>query len=61
MDARKELLLMSAARLYSLGVEVEAAREQVRRLAEQGTPYSAKAMREACRDFFWTGDTVERA
>ncbi len=28
MDARKELLLASAARLYSLGVDLEAARER---------------------------------
>ena len=36
MDTRKELLLLSAARLYSLGVEVEARRERLRRLVEQG-------------------------
>ena len=30
MDGRKDLLLMSAARLYSMGVDLETARERLR-------------------------------
>jgi len=46
-DARR-LLLLSAARLYSLGVDLEGAREDVRRLAASpGTP----GLREAAAAF----------
>lgn len=51
MDYKKDLLLRSAARLYSLGVEVEAAREQLRKLAEQGVPYTSPEMRKALEEF----------
>ncbi len=47
MDFKKDLLLRSAARLYSLGIEVEAAREQLRKLVEQGVPYISPKMRKA--------------
>ena len=51
MDYRKDLLLASAARLYSLGVDLEAARERLRQLVEQGVSYKSVEMREAYRDF----------
>ena len=51
MDYRKELLLASAARLYSLGVELEAARARLKALVEQGTAYDSDEMQEAYRNF----------
>lgn len=51
MDFRKDLLLRSAARLYSLGVEVEASREQLRKLVEQGVPYTSPEMRKALEEY----------
>ena len=51
MDYRKELLLASAARLYSLGVDLEAARARLRELVEQGVGYDSDEMMQAYRDF----------
>lgn len=51
MDSRKDLLLASAARLYSLGVDLEAARERLRKLVEQGFPYDSEEMRAAYQEF----------
>ena len=51
MDFKKDLLLRSAARLYSLGIEVEAAREQLRKLVEQGVLYDSSEMRKALEEF----------
>ena len=51
MDYRKELLLASAARLYSLGVDLEAARARLKELVEQGVSYDAEEMIRAYRDF----------
>lgn len=51
MDYKKDLLLRSAARLYSLGIEVEAAREQLRKLVQQGVPYDSSEMRKALEEF----------
>lgn len=51
MDYKKDLLLRSAARLYSLGIEVEAAREQLRKLVQQGVPYDSLEMRKALEDY----------
>ena len=39
MDFRKDLLLASAARLYSMGVDLESARERLKILVEQGVGY----------------------
>ena len=39
---------MSAARLYSLGVDLEAARERLRQLNEQNTAFDSDEMRQAC-------------
>ena len=51
MDYRKELLLVSAARLYSLGLDLEAARARLRELVEQGVGYDSDEMIQAYRDF----------
>ena len=51
MDGRTDLLLMSAARIYSLGVDLEAARERLNQLAEQGVSCSSQEMLEANQDF----------
>ncbi len=51
LDYRKELLLASAARLYSLGVDLEAARFRLKELAEQGVGYDSDEMMHAYRDF----------
>ena len=51
MDFKKDLLLRSAARLYSLGIEVESAREQLRKLVQQGAPYDSPEMRKALEEF----------
>lgn len=51
MDIRKDLLLKSAARLYSLGVDLEMAREKLKQLVEQGVPYDSKEMKDAYREF----------
>lgn len=51
MENEKDLLLASAARLYSLGVDLEAARERLRQLVEQGVSYSSKEMQVAYQEF----------
>ena len=51
MDARKDLLLKSAARLYSLGVDLEMARDKLKKLVGQGVPYDSKEIKDAYREF----------
>ena len=51
MDNEKDLLIASAARLYSMGIDLEAARDQLRQLVEQGVPYNSDEMRQAVQDF----------
>ena len=51
MDARKDLLLKSAARLYSLGVDLEMTRDKLKKLVDQGVPYDSKEMKDAYREF----------
>lgn len=51
MDYRYELLLASAARLYSLGVDLEAARARLSRLVDEGVSFSSPEMEQAYRDF----------
>ena len=47
----KDLLIASAARLYSMGIDLEAARDRLRQLVEQGVPYSSEEMKQALRNF----------
>ena len=49
--AQKELLVKSAARLYSLGIDLEAAREKVRKLVEAGVGYDSPELLQAFNDF----------
>ena len=51
MNGEKDLLLASAARLYSLGVDLEAARERLRKLVQQGVPYESEEMKTAYLEF----------
>ena len=51
MDYRKDLLLASAARLYSMGVDLEAARDRLRQLVAQGVSYDSDEMRKAYQEF----------
>ena len=51
MDMKKDLLLRSAARLYSLGIEVEGARQRLRELVDQGVAYTSPEMRKALEDY----------
>lgn len=51
MDNNKDLLIASAARLYSMGIDLEAARDQLRQLVEQGVPYSSDEMKQAVQEF----------
>ena len=51
MDARKDLLIKSAARLYSVGVDLEMARDKLKKLVEQGVPYDSAEMRDAYKEF----------
>lgn len=46
-----DLLIMSAARLYSLGLDLEGARERLRTLVEQGVGYDTREMRAALEEF----------
>ena len=51
MDMKKDLLLRSAARLYSLGIEVEVARQRLRDLVDQGVAYTSPELREALENY----------
>ena len=51
MDYRKDLLLASAARLYSMGVDLEAARAKLKELVERGVPYASDQMKQAYQNF----------
>ena len=44
---KKDLLLRSAARLYSIGIDLEGAKEQIRKLASSGVDYSSGQMQAA--------------
>ena len=51
MDQKKELLLKSAARLYSLGIELDAAKETILKLVENGVGYETPKMAQAVRKY----------
>ena len=51
MDNKKDLLIASAARLYSMGIDLEAARDRLRQLVEQGVPYNSDEMKQAVLNF----------
>ena len=45
------MLIASAARLYSMGIDLEAARARLRQLVEQGVPYHSEEMKQAVQEF----------
>ena len=47
----KDLIIASAARLYSMGIDLEAARDRLQQLVEQGVPYHSDEMKQAVQDF----------
>ena len=51
MDNEKDLLIASAARLYSMGIDLEATRDRLRQLVEQGVPYNSEEIKQAVLDF----------
>lgn len=51
MANEEDLLIASAARLYSRGIDLEAARDWLRQLVERGVPYNSDEMRRAVQDF----------
>ena len=51
MECRKDILLASAARLYSIGIDLEAAQEKLRKLVADGVPYESNKMRQAYEEF----------
>lgn len=51
MPTENDLLIMSAARLYSLGVDLEGAREKLRQLVADRVPYESPEMLSAFTDF----------
>lgn len=51
VEYEKELLIKYGARLYSLGIDLEAAKEKVRRLAVQGTPYDSCEMMQSADEY----------
>ena len=51
MDFDQDLLLRSAARLYSLGIDLEGAKEQIKRLVDAGVAYDTPEMRKAVEEY----------
>ncbi|MBQ6757196.1 MAG: hypothetical protein IJP43_09680 [Oscillospiraceae bacterium] len=51
MSIDKELLIMSGARLYSIGVEVEAARAKLKELVDSGVPYTDERVLKALEEY----------
>lgn len=51
MDVKKELLLRSAARLYSVGIDLEGARERIRQHVDRKADYESCEMIQAVQDY----------
>lgn len=51
MNYRKDLLLRSGARLYSLGLDLDAAKECIRKLVADGVGYDAPEMVQAVQKY----------
>lgn len=51
MGLNKELLLKTAARLYSLGIDLDAARDKVMELVNAGVSYESKDMSQAVHEY----------
>ncbi len=60
MEQTNDLLLRTAARLYSVGIEVEAAREHLKQLVREGVSYEDARMNLALEEYqtlfsLWSG------
>ena len=44
MEGKEKLLMKTGARLYRMGIEVEAARNHLKKLVAKGTPYDSPEM-----------------
>lgn len=51
MDTKRELLIQSAARLYSIGIDLENIKQQIKKLVDNGTSYEAPEMIQAVREY----------
>ena len=51
MDYQKNLLLRSAARLYSIGVDLDSTKETIRQLAKADVGYEAPEMVRAVSEY----------
>ena len=51
MDAKRDLLLRSGARLYSLGLDLDGAKERIRKLVGAGVPYESDEMVQAVSEY----------
>lgn len=51
MDYKKDLLVRSGARLYSLGIDLEGARNHLKELVDQGVSYESEEMISAYKEF----------
>ena len=51
MDYKKDLLLRSSARLCSLDIEIERARQHLRELVDKSVPYTSIEMRKALEKY----------
>ena len=51
MANKKNDLVLSAIALVKIGEAVEAAKDQLRRLVEQGVPYESEEMRKALEEY----------
>lgn len=64
MLMQKKNMIRTAAKLYTLGIEVEKARTELKRLVECDTPYESAVMVEAYQNFkqlndAWTSLEIE--
>lgn len=51
MEYKKELLIKSAARLYSLGIDLEGAKDRIRKMVADGIGYDALEMLQAVGEY----------
>lgn len=51
MDAKKDMLLRTAARLYSLGIDLEGKKEQIRKMVTDGVSYESPEMAKAVSEY----------
>lgn len=47
VQAKKELLIRTAAKLYSIGIDLDYAKEQLRKLVNEGVSFNSSQMLDA--------------